>query len=181
MESEKADGAAGGRKITGHISQIIGPVVDVAFEGPENEIVLPSIHDAMDIRRDDGRTLIVEVQQHIGEHTVRTVAMDCTDGLRRGTCEVTSAFGRADLDARGRADQGPPDERRGRERSTACSRLDGTGAGPDPPRAAEVRRTGDGRRRCSTPGIKVIDLLEPYVQGRQRSACSAGRASARPC
>ena len=44
MESEKIAGAAGGRKITGHISQIIGPVVDVAFEGPENEIVLPSIH-----------------------------------------------------------------------------------------------------------------------------------------
>lgn len=39
MESEKIAGAAGGRKITGHISQIIGPVVDVAFEGPENEVV----------------------------------------------------------------------------------------------------------------------------------------------
>ena len=91
MESEKIAGAAGGRKITGHISQIIGPVVDVAFEGPENEIVLPSIHDAMDIRRDDGRTLIVEVQQHIGENTVRTVAMDSTDGLRRGM-EAVSYF-----------------------------------------------------------------------------------------
>ncbi len=83
MESENISNTAHPSQITGRISQIIGPVVDVAFEGPENEVVLPSIHDAMQIRRDNGKILIVEVQQHIGENTVRTVAMDSTDGLRR--------------------------------------------------------------------------------------------------
>ena len=72
--------------LVGHISQIIGPVVDVYFEGKDIDanLLLPSINDALAIRRNDGRTLIVEVQQHIGEDTVRTVAMDSTDGLCRG-------------------------------------------------------------------------------------------------
>ena len=65
-------------KIVGHISQVIGPVVDVHFnlEGQDADIALPSIHDALTIVRKDGRTLVVEVQQHIGEDTVRTIAMD---------------------------------------------------------------------------------------------------------
>ena len=77
-------------QITGHISQIIGPVVDVFFDtkGQEAEKVLPKIHDALVVKRPDGRDLIIEVQQHIGEDTVRTVAMDNTDGLQRGL-EVT--------------------------------------------------------------------------------------------
>ncbi|MEG2514290.1 MAG: F0F1 ATP synthase subunit beta, partial [Bacteroidaceae bacterium] len=78
-------------QIVGHISQIIGPVVDVYFEGKEidADLKLPSIHDALEIKRPNGKILIVEVQQHIGEDTVRTVAMDSTDGLRRGM-EVVS-------------------------------------------------------------------------------------------
>ena len=73
-------------QITGHISQIIGAVIDVYFdtEGQEAEKVLPKIHDALRIDRGDGRILIAEVQQHIGEDTVRCVAMDNTDGLHRG-------------------------------------------------------------------------------------------------
>ena len=71
-------------QIVGHISQVIGPVVDVYFEGTEAEMMLPSIHDALEIKRSNGKRLIVEVQQHIGENTVRTVAMDSTDGLQRG-------------------------------------------------------------------------------------------------
>ena len=70
-------------QVVGHISQVIGPVVDVYFEGSENEQFLPAIHDALEIKRRDGKRLIVEVQQHIGENTVRTVAMDSTDGLQR--------------------------------------------------------------------------------------------------
>ena len=71
---------------TGHISQIVGPVVDVHFVFPAEtaERELPRIHDSLDIRRPDGKVLVVEVQQHIGEDTVRCVAMDSTDGLRRG-------------------------------------------------------------------------------------------------
>ena len=73
-------------QITGHISQIIGPVVDVFFEtkGQEAEKALPKIHDAIVVKRADGKDLVLEVQQHIGEDTVRTVAMDNTDGLQRG-------------------------------------------------------------------------------------------------
>ena len=71
-------------KLTGKISQIIGPVVDVHFDLSDNTVQLPAIHEALSIVRKDGRQLIIEVQQHIGEDTVRTVAMDSTDGLRRG-------------------------------------------------------------------------------------------------
>ena len=72
-------------KLIGHISQIIGPVVDVHFELTEGSSVsLPAIHEALSITRTNGKELIVEVQQHIGEDTVRTVAMDSTDGLCRG-------------------------------------------------------------------------------------------------
>ena len=59
-------------QIIGHISQVIGPVVDVYFEGKgiDTDLLLPSIHDALTIKRNDGRILVVEVQQHIGEDTV---------------------------------------------------------------------------------------------------------------
>ena len=66
---------------TGKISQIIGPVIDVKFENADN---LPQIYDALEIRKENGQTIVLEVQQHTGEDTVRTVAMDSTDGLLRG-------------------------------------------------------------------------------------------------
>ena len=69
-------------KVIGEIIQVIGPVVDVAFHGESVE--LPNINDALSISREDGSELIVECQQHIGENTVRTIAMDSTDGLHRG-------------------------------------------------------------------------------------------------
>jgi F-type H+-transporting ATPase subunit beta len=67
---------------TGKISQIIGPVVDVSFD--RQGMDMPDIYDALEINRDDGTMLVVECQQHIGENTIRTIAMDSTDGLRRG-------------------------------------------------------------------------------------------------
>ena len=67
----------------GYISQIIGPVVDVCFSDLAKGEHLPAINEALYIVRDNGEKLIVEVQQHIGQKTVRTVAMDSTDGLRR--------------------------------------------------------------------------------------------------
>ena len=66
----------------GEIIQVIGPVIDVSFE--ETGDKLPSIYEALEITRDNGQRLIIEVQQHVGEHTVRTIAMDSTDGLQRG-------------------------------------------------------------------------------------------------
>ena len=71
--------------LIGHISQIVGPVVDVHFDLSDDvQNQLPAIHEALIIKRSDSRELLVEVQQHIGEDTVRTVAMDSTDGLKRG-------------------------------------------------------------------------------------------------
>ena len=65
----------------GKISQIIGAVIDVAF--PEGE-KLPNIYDALRVKMADGKETILECQQDIGENTVRTIAMDSTDGLQRG-------------------------------------------------------------------------------------------------
>ena len=64
--------------ITGKVSQIIGPVIDVEFN-TENE--LPKIYDSLEIKKGDGSILVLEVQQHIGEDTVRTISMDATDGF----------------------------------------------------------------------------------------------------
>ena len=63
---------------TGKVSQIIGPVVDVVFDNNENE--LPNIYDSLEITRDNGSKLVLECQQHIGEDTVRAIAMETTDG-----------------------------------------------------------------------------------------------------
>ena len=67
----------------GKITQVIGPVVDVTFEGEGNHV--PEIYTALSVVRHDGTELMLEVEQHIGENTVRCVAMDSTDGLQRGT------------------------------------------------------------------------------------------------
>ncbi len=67
----------------GKITQVIGPVVDVTFEGKDNNV--PEIYTALSVPRHDGTELMLEVEQHIGENTVRCVAMDSTDGLQRGT------------------------------------------------------------------------------------------------
>ena len=67
----------------GKITQVIGPVVDVTFEGDGNKV--PDIYTALSVARHDGTELMLEVEQHIGENTVRCVAMDSTDGLQRGT------------------------------------------------------------------------------------------------
>lgn len=66
----------------GTVTQVIGPVIDVSFEGGKESI--PPIYSALKIERDNGESLILEVEQHIGEDTVRCVAMESTDGLRRG-------------------------------------------------------------------------------------------------
>src|SRR5687768_6926979 len=68
---------------TGHITQIIGTVIDVEF--PPDQ--LPDIYNAIEVER-DGTPLVAEVQQHLGNNWVRALAMDTTDGLRRGTLAV---------------------------------------------------------------------------------------------
>ena len=73
--------------ITGKVSQIIGPVIDVEFNTDNHS--LPKIYDSLEIKKENGSILVLEVQQHIGEDTVRTISMDATDGLSRGV-EVTA-------------------------------------------------------------------------------------------
>ena len=162
MEVENTSGARTGVKVTGRVSQIIGPVVDVTFEGEENEVTLPRIHDAMTIIRDDGRELIIEVQQHIGENTVRTVAMDSTDGLRRGM-EAFSYMRPITVPV--------GDQVKGRLLNVVGEAIDGLPqpkvtdeAYPihrEPPKFDELTTT----REVLFTGIKVIDLLEPYAKG----------------
>lgn len=150
-------------EVLGHISQIIGPVVDVHFEHSEKEqnANLPSIHDALKIQRPGGKTLIVEVQQHIGEDTVRTIAMDSTDGLQRGMKVVST----------GKPITMPVGAQiRGRVMNVVGEAIDGmqaldeTGAFPihrDPPKFEDLSTT----QEVLFTGIKVIDLLEPYLKG----------------
>lgn len=68
-------------KVTGKVAQIIGPVIDVEFE---SGVEIPRIYDSLEIAKADGSRLVLEVQSHIGENTVRTISMDSTDGLSRG-------------------------------------------------------------------------------------------------
>ena len=150
-------------QINGHISQIIGPVIDVYFdtEGQDPEKVLPKIHEALKIKRPDGRILVVEVQQHIGEDTVRTVAMDNTDGLQRGLEAVPT----------GSPIVMPAGEQiKGRMMNVIGNPIDGMkeldmeGAYPihrEPPKFEELST----RKEMLATGIKVIDLMEPYMKG----------------
>src|SRR5258706_15721503 len=64
----------------GKVKQVIGAVIDVQFQGN-----LPEIYNALELKRENGDTLVLEVQQHLGEDSVRCIAMDGTEGLVRGT------------------------------------------------------------------------------------------------
>jgi F-type H+/Na+-transporting ATPase subunit beta len=142
----------------GEITQVIGPVVDVNFEKGEG---LPRIHDALQIKRDNNETLIVEVQQHSGEKTVRAIAMDSTDGLYRGMkVEATGApitmpvgnqvKGRL-LNVTGDAIDG-------------IAQLDKKGGYPIHAEAPSYGNLSTSEEVLYT-GIKVIDLIEPYLKG----------------
>ena len=67
----------------GEIKQIIGPVVDVSFAG--DNVALPEIMNALVVEKSNGDKIVLECQQHLGEDSVRAIAMDATDGLTRGT------------------------------------------------------------------------------------------------
>ena len=75
---------------TGKISQVIGPVIDVSFEGGAT---LPNILDALEVIKPNGQKVILETQKHIGEDTVRTIAMDSSDGLYRGLTVTSTGAG----------------------------------------------------------------------------------------
>ena len=151
-------------KIVGHISQVIGPVVDVHFKlkgGQDAERALPNIHDALTITRKDGRTLVVEVQQHIGEDTVRTVAMDSTDGLQRGMEVMTTGQSitmPVGNQIKGRVMNVVGDAIDGMRE---LEKKDGFPIHREPPKFEDLATT----QEVLFTGIKVIDLLEPYLKG----------------
>ncbi|MHC1730900.1 MAG: F0F1 ATP synthase subunit beta [Bacteroidales bacterium] len=146
-------------KKTGVISQVIGPVVDVTFDTAGTD--MPNILDALEITRQDGSLLVVECQQHIGEKTVRAIAMDSTDGLQRGM-EVV-ATGQPIVMPVG-------DQIRGRLMNVTGMPIDGIGP-LDKKGGYPIHRKPPKYEDLSTEkevlytGIKVIDLIEPYSKG----------------
>ncbi len=146
------------KTISGRIAQIIGPVIDVVFE---QESDLPNLHDALEITRENGETLILEAQQAIGENTIRAIAMDSTDGLRRGMPVV--ALGRPISMPTG-------DEIKGRLFNVIGKPIDGLSEiksktsysiHRDPPKFENLTTQSE----VLYTGIKVIDLIEPYAKG----------------
>ena len=145
-------------QIKGKISQVIGPVVDVSFENADK---LPNLLDAIEIKKEDGTRVVLECQKHIGEDSVRTVAMDSTDGLKRG------------MDAIG---IGAPismptgDEVKGRLFNVVGEAIDGIGE-CETDQKLPIHREAPKFEDLTTAtevlftGIKVIDLIEPYAKG----------------
>ncbi len=141
----------------GIVKQVIGPVVDIEF--PEGE--LPAIYNAVKIEREHEPTLVLEVQQHLGENIVRCVAMDSTDGLVRGTEAVDTGepisvpvgpevLGRLINVVGEPIDEGGPIKTRKRF--------------PIHREAPSFEELNVETELLET-GIKVIDLLEPYSKG----------------
>ncbi len=143
----------------GKIAQVIGPVIDVSFD--QNDGKLPNILDALVVTRPNGQKVILECQKHVGEDTVRTIAMDSTDGLSRGM-EVV---------ATGSPIRMPIGEQiRGRLFNVVGEAIDGIGpVGNEggytihrqPPRFEDLSTASE----VLFTGIKVIDLIEPYSKG----------------
>jgi F-type H+-transporting ATPase subunit beta len=141
----------------GRVDQIIGPVVDVVFESEE----LPEIYHALEIDRGEGVRLVLEVQQHRGNDTVRTIAMGSTDGLVRGTevkntgAPITVPVGKGTL---------------GRMMNVTGDPIDGKGEikaetklpihRPAPPVSEQQTET-----QILETGIKVIDLITTFAKG----------------
>ncbi|HLI10472.1 MAG TPA: F0F1 ATP synthase subunit beta [Alphaproteobacteria bacterium] len=143
------------KNLVGTITQVMGAVVDVRFEGD-----LPAILNALEAEN-QGRRLVLEVAQHLGESTVRTIAMDTTDGLVRGQ-EVRDTGSPISVPV------GP--ETLGRILNVVGEPVDERG----PVKAAHslpIHRPAPAYVDQSTEaeilvtGIKVVDLLAPYARG----------------
>ncbi len=144
----------------GQVKQVIGPVVDVSFSGENAE--LPEILNALEIKRPDGQTLVLEVQRHLGEDSVRTIAMDSTEGLTRGEDVI---------------DTGQPitmpigEVIKGRLFNVVGETIDGIGEVPKGENAYPIHRKPPTYEDLATErevlftGIKVVDLIEPYMKG----------------
>jgi len=145
-------------KNVGKIIQVIGPVVDVSFDREGGEF--PAINDALEIIREGKDNLIIECQQHLGENTIRCIAMDATDGLRRGL--KVNALGSPIVMPTGEAALG-------RLLNVIGNSIDGMEQLPklglnihnEPPKYEDLVTETE----VLYTGIKVIDLIEPYAKG----------------
>jgi len=150
-----ADAAAATNKPVGHITQVIGPVIDVKFEGH-----LPEILNALETKN-SGNRLVLEVAQHLGEHSVRCIAMDVSEGLTRGQevidtgAPIMVPVGEECL---GRILNviGEPVDELGPVETTARRAIHQ----PAPPYADQSTEGA-----ILVTGIKVVDLLAPYAKG----------------
>ena len=145
-------------KNIGKVVQVIGPVVDVSFDDPA---ALPNIYDSLEISKPDGSKLVLECQQHTGEDTVRTIAMDATDGISRGT-EVVATGNPIKMPIGNKV--------KGRLFNVTGDTIDGIGelskegGYPIHRQAPKFEELSTSEEILYT-GIKVIDLIEPYSKG----------------
>lgn len=142
----------------GKIIQIVGPVVDVQFKDKAD---LPDVLNALQVTRNDGQTVILEVQQHLGDTAVRTIAMDSTDRLVRGMNVINT----------GKPIQMPVGEAiRGRLFNVVGKAIDGMEQ-PKVTQTASIHRNAPSFKEILSnneilyTGIKVIDLLTPFLKG----------------
>ncbi len=147
----------GSEKSTGKLLEIKGVVVDAVFPGR-----LPDIYSALRIERPDGTFLIAEVQQHLGDDRVRAVAMDATDGIARGTDVV---------DTGGPISVPVGDVTLGRVWNVLGEPVDDKPAPPEGTERWSIHRDPPAfdelvpKVEIFETGIKVIDLIAPYVRG----------------
>jgi F-type H+-transporting ATPase subunit beta len=143
----------------GRIVQIIGPVVDIAFDGEGS--TLPNIYNAIHISKEDGTRLVLEVQKHLGESIVRTISMDATEGLQRGM-EAIDTGDAIQIPTGGALE--------GRLLNVVGDAIDGIGE-IDATTGRSIHQEAPAYENLSTSveplftGIKVIDLIEPYAKG----------------
>ncbi|MBT3250518.1 MAG: F0F1 ATP synthase subunit beta [Candidatus Marinimicrobia bacterium] len=141
----------------GKVSQVMGAVVDVVFEDGN----LPEILNALELDREDGNKLVLEVAQHLGDSSVRTIAMDSTDGLARGHSVIDSGSPIS-------VPVGP--KTLGRLFDVLGNIIDNE-ADPDIKerwpihRAAPKHEDLAASQEVLVTGIKVVDLMEPYTKG----------------
>ena len=144
--------------VNGKISKVIGPVVDVNFEKGAK---LPNILDALTVTKGDGTVVVLEVQKHVGDDTVRAISMDSSDGFVRGM--VVTSTGSPILMPIG-------ETIKGRLFNVTGDSIDGLG-NLDKTGGASIHRDAPKFEELSTAtevlftGIKVIDLIEPYAKG----------------
>lgn len=139
---------------TGRITQVVGVVVDIEFDGE-----IPAIYDALHVDR-GGKTMTLEVAQHLDEHSVRAIALSTTDGLKRGD-KVTATGAPISVPV--------GDETQGRMFNVVGDPIDGKPAPKskrapihrDPPTLTEQSN----KTEILETGIKVIDLIAPVVKG----------------